>query len=170
MESVHEEWRPVAGEFDGWSYSVSSQGRVASRKYGKFRLRKLNLLHHGYLQVGMRHGGREKKHLVHRLVAAAFVPGWADGLQVNHINGEKTDNRACNLEWVTPKRNMAHALEIGLVDRIGGGHLQRKLTMRDAEVIRGAMNRGVTQAFLARWFGISYQSIYCIRHGFTYKN
>jgi hypothetical protein len=47
-----------------------------------------------------------------RLVAASFVPGFAPGLEVNHINGDKTDNRAINLEWCTPSENQLHRFRV----------------------------------------------------------
>lgn len=52
--------------------------------------------------------------LVHRVVATAFVPNPLGLREVNHINGDKTDNRAENLEWVTSKANHTHAVSIGL--------------------------------------------------------
>lgn len=60
----------------------------------------------GYLQVNL---SRKARHAVHRLVALEFCEGHKDGLVVNHINGNKEDNRAANLEWVTQQANNLHA-------------------------------------------------------------
>lgn len=53
-------------------------------------------------------------HKVHRLVAKCFVDGECEGLQVNHKNGDKRDNKSSNLEWVTPSENTQHANDTGL--------------------------------------------------------
>lgn len=59
--------------------------------------------------------GKVKKSCqVHRLVASAFVDGGFPEMQVNHINGVKSDNRKENLEWVTPSQNIQHAYDNGL--------------------------------------------------------
>lgn len=64
----------------------------------------------GYLRVALWKDGKRQQVLVHRLVAAAFVPNPNPGAwrQVNHINGDITDNRACNLEWCDGKTNIMH--------------------------------------------------------------
>ena len=64
----------------------------------------------GYLYVNFYVNKKTKIVFIHRLVAYMFCKGYKEGLQVNHINGIKTDNRACNLEWVTAKENMQHSV------------------------------------------------------------
>lgn len=64
----------------------------------------------GYVRVEI----RGKKYLLHRLLAQAFIPNPGSKPQVNHINGDKADNRLANLEWVTRSENQLHAYRSGL--------------------------------------------------------
>lgn len=117
-----EQWRPVVG-FEG-VYEVSDQGRLRSltriltRSNGwpfpvKGRLLVPALRPSGYLAVCLCHNGQTAA-LVHRLVAAAFIPNPEDLPHVNHLNGIKTDNRVANLEWATPRSNALHAFSHNL--------------------------------------------------------
>lgn len=67
---------------------------------------------HGYYCVKR----NQKAFLVHRLVAKAFIPNPDNKSDVNHINGDKSDNRVSNLEWMTRTENLYHAMRTGLHD------------------------------------------------------
>ena len=68
----------------------------------------------GYLRVSLSRGGKKSNHLVHVLVATAFVKRPAGDVEVNHIDCQKDNARAGNLEWLTRVENMAHAKLHGL--------------------------------------------------------
>jgi hypothetical protein len=96
-----EQWKSIS-DYKG-VYEVSNLGRVRIVKSGRIRTPSPN--HHGYLALKL-----QRKHaFIHRLVAAAFIGTCPDGMQVNHINGDKSDNRSENLEYVTPSENIKHA-------------------------------------------------------------
>lgn len=71
----------------------------------------------GYLYVSLANNGKIKNVRVHKLVAEAFIPNDNKILQINHINGLKSDNRVENLEWVTCKDNINKAWEMGLCEK-----------------------------------------------------
>lgn len=84
----------------------------------------------GYKRVTLSKDGETKRVFVHRLVAEHFLdkPCNVEGrLEVNHIDGDKSNNAADNLEWVSGSDNMVHALEKGLRLR-GESHINAKLT------------------------------------------
>ncbi len=66
---------------------------------------------HGYKEVSLSLNNKVKNFLVHRLVAEAFIDNYEDKPYINHKNCKKVDNRAYNLEWVTPKENSEHYYE-----------------------------------------------------------
>lgn len=110
----------------------------------------------GYMEVATCHKGRKvSKFLVHRLVAIAFVPGFAEGLVVNHKNGDKLDNRPENLEWVTKGENSKHAWASGLIPLRGEGHPTSKLTEIRVTYIRKLLDSGVPTKSIAIVAGVS---------------
>lgn len=114
-----EEWKIIE---DNSNYAISNLGNVKNINTGR-NLRPANT-GSGYLQVQLYQGTHNtRKHFsVHRLVANAFIPNPDNKPQVNHINGNRNDNRVENLEWVTRKENMVHASVV----------LNRKGRMRNA--------------------------------------
>lgn len=111
-------WRPVAN-FEG-RYEVSNEGKVRSvdiylngrggkKRLCKGKIKPLHRNNRGYVVVNLCKDGKTSSLLVHRLVAEAFVPNTRNKPQVNHIDGNITNNRADNLEWVTDNENKAHS-------------------------------------------------------------
>lgn len=118
---------------------------------------------HGYLQVAPKFGASRKKLLVHRLVAKAFVAGHFDGASVNHIDGNKQNNRPANLEWITLAQNTAHQWAIGLVDLRGEKQPGSKLKERQVKEIY--RRRAEKASVVAREFGVSRETIRKIQLG-----
>lgn len=96
-----EQWKDIRG-YEGL-YQVSDLGKIRTSK-GKNRKQTLNK--NGYLYVNLSKNGIAHNYPVHRLVAFAFVKVDDERLTVNHKNEIKTDNRACNLEWMTLEDNL----------------------------------------------------------------
>lgn len=98
---------------EGFSnYAVTDDGRVINRTTGKEI--KQQTKNSGYKEVCIYSDDGAAYFLVHRLVAKAFCKGYQDGLEVNHKDGDKGNNAATNLEWVTHEENLRHAYETGL--------------------------------------------------------
>lgn len=109
---MKEIWKDVKG-YEGL-YQVSNLGHVRSLKYGKERVLKEGTDRDGYLHVGLCLNCCQKTYKVHRLVADVFISNPNNLPQVNHIDGNKTNNNVENLEWCTQKQNIHHAHNTGL--------------------------------------------------------
>ena len=103
-------------------YTIDETGNVFSIRKNKYLKQTIN--RNGYCKVTLQKDKYRKMFSVHRLVAQAYLKNYSNTLQVNHINGIKTDNRVENLEMVTAKENMQKAVEIGLFDKCK--EIQRK--------------------------------------------
>lgn len=113
---MEEIWKDIEG-YEG-RYKVSNLGNVKGMLFhGRSHEHSIKpVLHHtGYLIVQLsKHP--PKSSVVHRLVAKAFIPPVAGKPCVNHIDGNKTNNRVDNLEWVTYAENTKHAIQAGLMN------------------------------------------------------
>lgn len=107
---MQEIWKDIEG-YEGL-YEISSLGNVRRAPSG--RILKQNKNSYGYSHVGLSKEGKVKMICVHRLIANAFIPNPQNKPQVNHIDGNKSNNSISNLEWVSQKENIIHAFKTGL--------------------------------------------------------
>lgn len=128
-------------------YVIQSNGVIIS-KAGK------PLSHHinkqGYFTLNLRIHSRLIHHRVHRLVAISFIPNPSNLPQVNHIDGDKSNNDVSNLEWVSDQDNHDHARRLGL---------KGKLSDEDILSIKELIKSGKLQKDIASIFGVSKSTI-----------
>lgn len=92
-------------------YYVSRCGKVFGCKGNEIKQTTTN---RGYKRITLSIDGKEERWSVHRLVALLFVSNPEQKPQVNHIDGDKENNNASNLEWCTASENNKHAFRVGL--------------------------------------------------------
>jgi len=169
MNVTEEEWRDAAG-WDGL-YRVSSLGNVWSTRAGRPLTQ--TACPKGYRYVTLHRDGRKTNQTVHRLVAMTFSPA-PPGLEVNHKDGDKANNRPENLEWCTHAENMAHALATGLFPKVWNpriGQASHKAKLCDAQVYEiRSRYPGETIKALAALFDVSQASVSAIVHGKSWQH
>lgn len=162
-------WRRVPG-YEG-IYSVSRIGQV--RRDMRFagtnaKLLKLSLGTDGYEYVRLSKGGVQRYFSIHRLVALCFLGECPKGCNVNHKNGDKTDNRLENLEYVTYSENSRHAYRKGLAP-VGEKHGLSKLTTEKVKEIKRLLKTmDVTRT--AKAAGVPYSTVNAIAKGRTWRD
>ena len=165
-----EVWRDVIS-YDG-RYQVSNFGRVKSFFDDKPHILKANKVTEGYLRLRLYKSGASQNCFIHRLVAQAFIPNPEDKPQVNHIDGDKTNNRVENLEWMTSGENISHAFKLGLskVPKGSKNHSAKLTPDQVREVrsiyVKSSYTFGVSA--LARKFHVSEETVRDIVKGRSY--
>lgn len=162
-----EQWRPVVG-YEGL-YEVSDHGQVRRSGTGggavPGRILRGNLSN-GRRSVCLSRDDEARYFRVHALVAKAFIGPRPDGHECNHKDGDKHNNHADNLEWVTPAANKEHARQHGMVTPPQQGEASRQAKLTDAAVIEIRALRGsLSQRQIAARYGISQQRVSNILRG-----
>jgi hypothetical protein len=133
-----EEWRPF---FEG-IYLVSNLGNI---RRADGRVKKSSISNNGYRIFGAFKEGARKNILVHRAVAECFMGACPSGLEVNHKDGNKLNNCAENLEYVTRSVNQKHAVRLGLSKPSPNRYFHRgdsHWTRRHPELVRRGDDNG----------------------------
>lgn len=184
MEIVAEEWRSAVG-YEGF-YEVSSLGNVRSldrlvpAKVGNGRQYWGTRLHRGkeltptghrkhYLKIEASIENRQHTVLVHRMVADAFLGPRPEGCEVNHIDGNKHNNAAENLEYVTKAENMRHALDSGLV-AVGEARSNAKYTTPQVKWALALVHSGMSVKEAAEQTGLPAGRLSKIRRGEIWRH
>ena len=151
-----EEWR----EIEGFTiYEVSNLGRVRNKLTS--RVIGGHTLKNGYIQVGLMNNKKQIFKMVHRLVSGAFIGRLPEGKEINHIDGNKTNNCVDNLEYVTHSENMIHCLEVLCK--------KRKISKEDAVDIRKRLALGEKYDDIASDYNVVKGTIRFIARGVTYR-
>jgi len=140
------------------TYSVSNLGQVKNVKTNHILKGELNSK--GYIRVTL----KDKRYLVHRLVAILYIPNTNNYSQVNHINHNKTDNRHSNLEWCNNQYNNKQAFVNG---RISG---RTKISKKDlVNILEYIKTKQHTIKEIASLYNVSTPTIYAIKQGLNIK-
>lgn len=173
-----EKWKDVDG-FQGF-YQVSNMGRVRSLdrfvKHSKItnRLIKGKTFtpkpdSHGYYTIQLCKNKVCKSLKVHRLVAIAFIDNPENKPEVNHVRGNKMDNRSTELEWSTSSENQLHAFRTGLQIPLSGEKCyQSKLSDQQVLEIKKLLQTK-SGSEISRMFNVSRGTICDIKMGRTRK-
>jgi hypothetical protein len=173
---MNENWKKVIGYED--LFLISDHGNLFSLRTNKILTSSISKT--GYVLISTKIGGRNgtnKCFRLHREVAKCFVENVNNFIEVNHIDGNKINNHYSNLEWVTPKENMQHALRNGLmehniVSKKKASYNSRALLEEDVEYIRKnyiKSDKNFGSRALGRKYGVDKNRILEIVKFITYK-
>ena len=159
-------WKDITG-YNG-IYQISNYGRVKSfYKDKKGIILKTHPTNLGYIKISL----KNKNLLIHRLVAIAFVKNVNPKIktEVNHIDGDKSNNHFTNLEWCTRSENTKHSWDTGLREaKTGDDHHNSKLNKKQVIDIRKL--KGLkTQRQISKIFKVSPATIWRIHNNKIYR-
>lgn len=157
----NEIWEDVKGT--NGKYKVSSFGRIIGA-YG--RLIKPIRTPKGYVRVKIWYGSTYRTRMIHRIVAEAFIPRPDGKAQINHIDGNKTNNRVDNLEWCTQSENMRHRVDV-LGIRPASHHVVKVRCIETGRVFRSAAEAARSVGLSRSGIGAALRKSYttCFREG-----
>jgi len=166
IEKVEEVWSDIKGYEN--LYQVNVFGEIKSI-YNNIILKPwINSC--GYMNIKLSVKGKRKNKQIHRLVAEAFISNDENKKEVNHIDGNKSNNNINNLEWVTRNENIFHAYKIGLYDK----NFRKIIQIKDDKIINifnsikeASEKTGINNGCICSCCGEKYR--YKTAGGYTWK-
>jgi DNA-binding NarL/FixJ family response regulator len=110
------------------------------------------------------------KKSAHRIVYECFCGLIPEGMEINHKNGNKLDNRIANLEVVTRQQNMRHAYDTRLLPNVPARASFSKLSSEGVQVVKYCLSKGQSHSQIARSYGVSVGTITNIAKGRSWKD
>jgi hypothetical protein len=150
----------------GSVYSRSNRKRGLTENWRQLSMRRANTGYRKTTLFGL--DGRPIYASTHQLVFLFFRGKFNQTLEINHVNGVKTDNRLDNLEVVTRSENHKHAHRLGLMNQRHERNGAAKLSKAEARKIKVMLARGDSPKKISRDFGVSYVSVWRIGRGITW--
>lgn len=133
---VLKQWRDT-------KYFVSENAEIVNKETNRILKQVDN--RRGYLKIKLTHKGIQNSYFVHRIVAETYLG--ANALDINHIDGNRYNNRLSNLEYVNDSQNQVHSFKLGL--------RKYKLNSTDHEKILALYSNGTRQCELARIYNVT---------------
>lgn len=166
-----EKWMPIIGYEN--KYEVSNFGRVRSKnQFGQYNIKEIYTTDGGYPIVQLNYKTKNKTILVHRLVAQAFIDNPENKKVVNHIDGNRKNNNAYNLEWVTVKENNQRKTKNPKFNyHSGERNSSAKLTQQKViEIYEKALKRNKTFTEIGKEYNVSDTTVSYILKKKTWKS
>jgi hypothetical protein len=175
---VTERWKRV----EGFDYEVSDLGRVRSIERtvtyedGRVRVYPSKILNHNIVgkynvrYVHLYKNAKRKSFTVHRLVALAFVENIDNKPEINHIDGNRSNNCYTNLEWATRQENMAHGFSTGLIDNQGVNHGNSIYSESDILLVKKMLNSKMKLPVIEKLTGVKKGTIEQVKAGKQWKH
>lgn len=143
------------------AYKITPSGLIYNSKSIE---RKSSIDKKGYHHITLSNNGKRTTYLVHRLIAEQYLPNPFNLPQVNHIDGNKSNNDVSNLEWVSGSTNILHSFSLKLSSYKGDKNGRAKLTEEDVIQIKQSLLQGAKNKDIANKFGVSKSVVCDIKH------
>jgi len=148
---------------------IINSSRLYKRKtFLKGKVKETRTCKNGYVRYSVSLDGERYHGTIHRLVSEAFINNSLKLPCVNHIDGDKSNNKSENLEWCTYKENSQHAIDLGLINQVGENSTSSKFTKKQVDRIRKRMMNGERNKDLAVEFKVSKSTITRIKNREVY--